>query len=91
MKKSKKDTKSTIKEIIGNLYKDLINIGENTDLDPYLKFIPAILENGNEAMSFLNSYKRTKSIEATIQYFIENFNTMDIGMLKKSETEVNSK
>lgn len=87
----RKDTKSTAKEIIGNLYKDITNIGRNTDLGTYLKFIPGILENGNEAMGFLNSYKVTKSIKATLQYFMENFNRMDLDRFHNLEAKINSK
>ena len=87
----RRDTKSTIREIISNVYKDITNIGKNTDLDTYLKFIPDILEHGNEAMNLLNSYKSTKSIEATIQCSIENFNKMDMEILKNLETKPKEK
>jgi len=76
------DSENTAKQIISNLYTELSPTAKNLDIIKYFNQIQLILEEENEATQFLNHYGKTKSIQATIQYFIEKFAESDLSFSK---------
>ncbi len=65
-------------KVIESIYNDLANTAKKLGILEYLKPIVTILNTGNEATQFLNSYNKTKSISATLQHFIEEFSNLDL-------------
>ncbi|MBI1858541.1 MAG: putative glutamate--cysteine ligase, partial [Candidatus Melainabacteria bacterium] len=76
------DSENTAKQIISNLYTELSPTAKNLGIIKYFNQIQLILEEENEATQFLNHYGKTKSIQATIQYFIEKFAESDLSFSK---------
>ena len=72
------DTKKEAREIIESLYKDLTNTADKLNVLNFLRPITDILRDGNEATQFLSIYNGTKSVQKTIQHFIEQFTIMDL-------------
>lgn len=72
------DTETSAYEIIETLYKDLIDIAGKINTTKHLQPINNILQNGNEVRHFLKMYKKTNSIEETIQHFTNQFTIMDL-------------
>ncbi len=81
------DTKDEAYKIIESLYKDLNNIAKELNISNHLEAVTDILKDGNEAMQFLEMYKRNKSISQTIKHFTYEFNVLDLksyNMIKKA-------
>jgi len=72
------DTKREAYKIIESLYEDLTDTAKNLDISEQLKPITSILSEGNEVRHFLEVYKKTKSVEQTIQQLIDEFTIMDL-------------
>ena len=72
------DSKAEAYKVIESLYKETEETAKKLGIIKYLLPITDILKEGNEAMYFLNMYKKTKSIQKTIQHFIEQFTIMDL-------------
>lgn len=77
------DTNTKVYKIIETLYKDLKDIADKLGILKHLNPINDILTEGNEANQFLEMYNKNKSIQKTIQHFIEQSTIVD---LKHQET-----
>lgn len=77
------DTNTEVYKIIETLYKDLKDIADKLGISKHLNPINDILTGGNEANQFLEMYNKNKSIQKTIQHFIEQSTIVD---LKHQET-----
>ena len=72
------NTNNKAHKIIESLYKDLKDTAKKLDILKYLSPVLDILRDGNEATQFLTMYKKNKSISATMQHFIQQFNIIDL-------------
>lgn len=74
------DSKRKIYQIIESLYTEIEDTAKRLNILRNLSPLFDILQNGNEAIQFLNMYKKNKSISITIQYFIQQFTMMDLAI-----------
>ena len=74
----KDDKEEKAYSIIESLYKEYQNIAKDMNILEYLNPVLEILKDGNEATQFMEMYNKTRSIEKTMQYFIEQFTIMDL-------------
>ncbi len=72
------NTTNKAAHIIEFLFKDLESIAKELNILNYLLPITDILTNGNEAMCFLNQYKKNNSVQKTMEYMIEEFTNSDL-------------
>ncbi|MBI2996067.1 MAG: glutamate--cysteine ligase [Candidatus Melainabacteria bacterium] len=70
-------------KIIESLYKENKDIAKKIDVLKHYNLITNILEKGNESTEFLVTYKNKKSIDTTMQYFIQQFKNMDLRYYNK--------
>lgn len=72
------DTFSKTSSIIESILKDIEPTAEKLGITKYLAPVTNILKYGNEATNYLKKYNIEGSIPKTMQYFIQEFNIMDI-------------
>ena len=72
------EKEDTISNIIESLYKEFKDIAKNMNILEYLNPLLEILRDGNESTQYMEMYNKTRSIEKTIQHFIEQFTIMDL-------------
>ena len=74
----KSDCEEKAHSIIESLYKEFKNIAKDMNILEYLNPLLEILKDENEAEQFMKMYNKTRSIEKTMQHFIEQFTIIDL-------------
>ena len=72
------DTENKCQNVIDSLYKELEDMAKKIEVLKYFERIQLILQDGNEATQFIETYKNNNSIQQTIQHFINQFTIMDL-------------
>lgn len=72
------DTFAKASTIVDSVLKEIEPTVEKIGITKYLAPVMNILKNGNEATNYLKKYSEERSIPKTMQYFIKEFNIMDI-------------
>lgn len=83
------DSEDSIHKIIENLYVRLLPLSKELNINSVFNPILKILENGNDATQFIQSYNNNLSIEKTIQHFTEQFYMMDLKAYNSISYKIN--
>jgi predicted glutamate--cysteine ligase len=83
------DTEEKAYKIIESLYKDLTITANKLNMDNNIKPLTEITTEGNEATNFIKMYNKNKSIEKTIQYFIQEYEANDLKSYNLIKNKIN--